>query len=97
MKILHLFREDDPDIGTLVPGAPPVVAEHRGDLFYLSATDEETRLRDQAGTGELTLRVADVLPADQAAHAHRRLAEGAVRGRLVLDFTAFSASDDLAA
>src|ERR1700720_2754244 len=25
VKILHLFREDDPDIGTLVPGAPPVV------------------------------------------------------------------------
>src|SRR5260370_35613941 len=31
-KILHLFREDDPDIGALVPGAPPVVAEHRLDL-----------------------------------------------------------------
>lgn len=47
------------------------------------------RLRDQAGAGELTLRVADVLPADQAADAHRRLAAGGVRGRLVLDFTAF--------
>ncbi|GAA1915953.1 quinone oxidoreductase family protein [Streptantibioticus ferralitis] len=47
------------------------------------------RLRDQASTGELTLRVADVLPAAQAAQAHRRLAEGGVRGRLVLDFTAF--------
>jgi NADPH2:quinone reductase len=46
------------------------------------------RLRDQASNGELTLRVADVLPAGQAAHAHRRLAEGGVRGRLVLDFTA---------
>src|SRR6266851_3864566 len=30
-KILHLFREDDPDIGALVPGAPPVVANHRLD------------------------------------------------------------------
>ncbi|MEU6539586.1 NADP-dependent oxidoreductase [Streptomyces sp. NPDC047000] len=47
------------------------------------------RLRDQASTGELSLRVADVLPAGQAARAHRRLAEGGVRGRLVLDFTAF--------
>ncbi|KDN17326.1 NADP-dependent oxidoreductase [Amycolatopsis rifamycinica] len=45
------------------------------------------RLRDQAGAGELTLRVADVLPAGRAADAHRRLAEGGVRGRLVLDFT----------
>ncbi len=47
------------------------------------------RLRDQAATGELTLRVADVLPAGQAADAHRRLAGGGVRGRLVLDLTAF--------
>ncbi|MDI5973496.1 NADP-dependent oxidoreductase [Streptomyces sp. SL13] len=56
-----------------------------------AATDHARllRLREQAGTGELTLRVADVLPADQAAEAHRRLAEGGVRGRLVLDFTAF--------
>jgi NADPH:quinone reductase-like Zn-dependent oxidoreductase len=44
------------------------------------------RLRDQASTGVLTLRVADVLPAEQAAQAHRRLAAGGVRGRLVLDF-----------
>jgi NADPH:quinone reductase-like Zn-dependent oxidoreductase len=45
------------------------------------------RLRDQASKGVLTLRVADVLPAEQAAQAHRRLAEGGVRGRLVLDFS----------
>lgn len=56
-----------------------------------AATDHARllRLRDQAGAGELTLRVADVLPADRAADAHRRLAEGGVRGRLVLDLTAF--------
>jgi NADPH2:quinone reductase len=56
-----------------------------------AATDHARllQLRDQAGAGELTLRVADVLPADRAADAHRRLAEGGVRGRLVLDFTAF--------
>ncbi len=60
-------------------------------LVTESATDHARllRLRDQASTGELSLRVADVLPADQAAKAHRRLAEGGVRGRLVLDFTAF--------
>jgi NADPH:quinone reductase-like Zn-dependent oxidoreductase len=45
------------------------------------------RLRDQASSGVLTLRVADVLPAEQAALAHQRLAEGGVRGRLVLSFT----------
>ena len=35
----------------------------------------------------VTLRVADILPAERAADAHRRLAAGGVRGRLVLDFT----------
>jgi NADPH:quinone reductase-like Zn-dependent oxidoreductase len=60
-------------------------------LVTKAATDHARllRLRDQASTGELTLRVADVLPAGQAVQAHRRLAEGGVRGRLVLDLTAF--------
>lgn len=35
-------------------------------------------------SGHLTLRVADVLGFDDAAEAHRRLAEGGLRGRLVL-------------
>ncbi|MET0449700.1 MAG: NADP-dependent oxidoreductase [Aeromicrobium sp.] len=37
--------------------------------------------------GVITPRVADVLPAADAAEAHRRLEAGGVRGRLVLDFT----------
>jgi NADPH:quinone reductase len=36
--------------------------------------------------GVLTLRVAEVLPAERAAEAHRRLDAGGVRGRLVLTF-----------
>jgi NADPH:quinone reductase len=43
-------------------------------------------LADLVGKGVLTLRVADVLPASQAAEAHRRLEAGGVRGRLVLTF-----------
>jgi len=39
-----------------------------------------------AETGVLTLRIAEVLPADRAAEAHRRLEAGGVRGRLVLTF-----------
>jgi len=65
---------------------------HVHPVQVTEAATDHTRLlqlRDQASTGELTLRVADVLPADQAAQAHRRLARGGVRGRLVLDFTAF--------
>ncbi len=54
-----------------------------------SATDTAlfNRLRSQAEEGILTLRVAGVLPAAEAAEAHRRLAAGGVRGRLVLDFS----------
>ena len=33
----------------------------------------------------LTLRVADVLPMDQAPEAHRRMEAGGVRGRIVLE------------
>jgi NADPH:quinone reductase len=44
-------------------------------------------LRDLAEDGTLTLRVAEVMPARLAAEAHRRLAAGGIRGRIVLDFT----------
>ncbi|MDR7302256.1 NADP-dependent oxidoreductase [Haloactinomyces albus] len=44
------------------------------------------RLRAQAENGELTLRVADSFPAEQAPEAHRRLEAGGTRGRLVLRF-----------
>lgn len=44
------------------------------------------RLRAQVEAGEITLRVADILPAEQAAQAHRMLEAGGIRGRLVLTF-----------
>jgi NADPH:quinone reductase len=53
----------------------------------LTDTDRLTALRDLTEAGMLTARVADVLSADQAPEAHRRLEAGGVRGRLVLDFT----------
>ncbi|MFI7494751.1 NADP-dependent oxidoreductase [Kocuria sp. M4R2S49] len=43
------------------------------------------RLRRYVEEGVLSLRVADVLPAADAAEAHRRLEAGGVRGRLVLE------------
>jgi NADPH:quinone reductase-like Zn-dependent oxidoreductase len=43
-----------------------------------------TTLSDLAAAGELALRVAQTYPLDQAARAHARLAEGGLRGRLVL-------------
>ena len=44
------------------------------------------RLASLASGGTLSLRVADVLPAERAADAHRRFGAGGVRGRLVLEF-----------
>ncbi|MEP7091034.1 MAG: zinc-binding dehydrogenase [Nocardioidaceae bacterium] len=41
---------------------------------------------DQAVDGTLTLRMAGVLPAGEAAEAHRLLEAGGGRGRIVLDF-----------
>ena len=53
-----------------------------------AAEDREKldRLRQQAEDGVVTLRVAQTFPAEEASAAHRRLAEGGVRGRLVLEF-----------
>lgn len=52
-----------------------------------SDTSGLNRLARQAEDGVLSLRVARVLPAEQAAEAHRLLEAGGVRGRLVLDFS----------
>lgn len=43
-------------------------------------------LADLAAKGVLTLRVAELIPAERAADAHRKLEAGGVRGRLVLTF-----------
>ena len=44
------------------------------------------RLRQQVEDGQITLRVARTFPAAQAAEAHKMLAAGGTRGRLVLEF-----------
>ncbi|MFF0043040.1 NADP-dependent oxidoreductase [Streptomyces mirabilis] len=44
------------------------------------------RLRQQVEEGRITLRVARTFPVEQATEAHRLLAAGGVRGRLVLTF-----------
>jgi NADPH:quinone reductase len=43
-------------------------------------------LADLAAKGVIALRIAELLPPERAAEAHRRLAAGGVRGRLVLTF-----------
>ncbi|MFC6082982.1 NADP-dependent oxidoreductase [Sphaerisporangium aureirubrum] len=55
-------------------------------LDYAGRTDKLDEIRGLAESGVLTPRVAATLPAAEAATAHRRLAAGGVRGRLVLTF-----------
>lgn len=80
-------------VGLRVPAAGGGVTAERGiNAEYpivASAVTDHARLRELvelAGSGRLTARVADVLPATQAAEAHRRLEQGGLRGRLVLEF-----------
>jgi len=54
---------------------------------HADRTDILDRLREQLEDGTLTLRVAKVLPAEEAQAAHRLLEGGGVRGRIVLDFS----------
>src|SRR3954466_13938858 len=79
-------------------GAVATVRGYRGDgqrdlrvlptLVRKVAQDRAAldRLRQQAEDGVVTLRVARTFPAAEAAEAHRQLARGGVRGRLVLTF-----------
>ncbi|WP_448625141.1 NADP-dependent oxidoreductase [Geodermatophilus sp. URMC 64] len=79
-------------------GAVATVRGYRGDgqrdlrvfptLVRRVAQDRAAldRLRQQAEEGVVTLRVARTFPAAEAAEAHRLLARGGIRGRLVLTF-----------
>ncbi|WP_367321513.1 NADP-dependent oxidoreductase [Streptomyces sp. HUAS ZL42] len=70
----------------VIPGAHPASARGvRTDA--VSVTADGARLAELVGLvdeGVLTLRVAETYALDEAAKAHARLAEGGVRGRLVL-------------
>ncbi len=51
---------------------------------YAREQAELDRLRQQVEDGQVTLRVARTLPAEEASEAHRLLEAGGVRGRLIL-------------
>jgi NADPH:quinone reductase len=53
---------------------------------YVREQSKLDRLRQQVEAGQITLRVAQILPAQRAAEAHRLLEAGGVRGRLILQF-----------
>ena len=79
-------------------GAVATVRGHTGDgrrglrvmpvsvRAYAEEWEKLDRLRELAEQGAITLRVAGTYPAEKAADAHRRLAAGGTRGRLVLRF-----------
>jgi NADPH2:quinone reductase len=79
------------DGGAVTSARQHVGSDERAISWHVVSVDQHTKrtdllntLRDLAEAGTLTLRVADTLPADQAAEAHRRLEAGGNRGRLVL-------------
>jgi NADPH2:quinone reductase len=71
------YRGDGSDRVAVLPALVRRVAEDDAAL---------DRLREQAEQGIVTLRVNRTFPAAEAAEAHRLLARGGVRGRLVLVF-----------
>ncbi len=82
------------DGGRIVTSAPgtPLVTE-RGIVTERTFVPAYARnqaalegLRDLAEQGRLALRVARILPIEQAAEAHRLLEAGGLRGRVVLTF-----------
>jgi NADPH:quinone reductase-like Zn-dependent oxidoreductase len=82
------------DAGTLIVLRPwdDAVLDHGIRVVFVNvrqrATDHPAivRLGQQVSDGLLSLRVVAVFPAAEAVAAHRRLAEGGLRGRLILDF-----------
>ncbi|MFF9808254.1 NADP-dependent oxidoreductase [Streptomyces coeruleorubidus] len=68
------------------PGERGIVYEPIVVFRYARERAKLDRLRQQVEDGQITLRVARTFPAEQAAEAHRLLAAGGVRGRMVLTF-----------
>ena len=74
---LRMYSGDAERGVKLVPIRSKNHAEEREKL------DELRRLAEE---GKLTIRVAGVYPKEQASEAHRRLEQGGLRGRLVIEF-----------
>jgi NADPH:quinone reductase len=74
------------DFAVLVPGtAPTPLRGSRVHEIYIRADrDQLATLARLVDASRLTLRVAGTYPLDKLAEAHRRLASGGLRGRLVV-------------
>ena len=72
--------------GVRVPEERGITGRHTFVPQYARARAELDRLRQLAEEGRLTPRVAQSLPVEQAAEAHRLMEAGGLRGRVVLTF-----------
>jgi NADPH:quinone reductase-like Zn-dependent oxidoreductase len=84
-RIIGAVTDGGTFVTTRVDALPP---PERGIRVRLTQVAPDgamlTTLSDLASTGALALRVARTFPLEQAAEAHARLADGGLRGRLVL-------------
>ncbi|WP_159062529.1 zinc-binding dehydrogenase, partial [Streptomyces caniscabiei] len=70
---------------SLLNSAPQSRREVRTpDLAWHTDAGRLAKLAAYAGAGLISLRVAKTYPLEQVADAHRALAEGGLRGRIVL-------------
>lgn len=82
---LALVRDGGSYVGVLPGGSPD--AERGITVRTVSVRPDRARLAElltRTATGELPARVQEVLPLERAAEAHRAMAKGGVRGRIVL-------------
>ncbi|MFJ2955618.1 NADP-dependent oxidoreductase [Streptomyces sp. NPDC087270] len=80
MPVLDAVRGGGSLVGVLGNAPTPLRGIRVGNVWIRA---DGSRLAELAAAG-LRPRVADVLPLDEVAEAHRRLAAGGLRGRLVL-------------
>jgi NADPH:quinone reductase-like Zn-dependent oxidoreductase len=84
-RIIGAVTDGGRFVATRVDAVPEPERDIRVQLTRVSPDAAMlTTLSDLAAMGALTLRVAQTYPLDQAVRAHTRLAEGGLRGRLVL-------------
>ncbi|MET8701223.1 NADP-dependent oxidoreductase [Kitasatospora sp. NPDC004723] len=85
VAVLGAVRNRGAFVAVSAGAAPPGLRGIRVVHVWVAADGAAlTGLAALAARRELALRVADTLPLERAAEAHRRLARGGLRGRLVL-------------
>jgi NADPH:quinone reductase-like Zn-dependent oxidoreductase len=85
--VIGAVRDGGTFVTTRVDHVPAAERGIRVRLTTVAADASRlTTLSDLAGAGKLALRVAQTYPLDEVAAAHARLAQGGLRGRLVLTF-----------